>query len=89
MLQRESHRCQLQLAVMAVAQVEVTRRPEADRGDNRFCAQRLLVVAVPSHAVTAVAIKIEQYAIEDDIELLCQPLPQCGQFGCPGAGFQR
>ena len=47
-------------------QHEAPRRPQAQRRDHRLRAEFGFVVAVPAHAVAAVAIQVREHAVEID-----------------------
>ncbi len=68
--------------IAAVLQVEAAGGSEAEGGDRRVLPQFWLVVAMPAHAVLAIAVEVEQDAIEGKLgggfEL--------GFDGCQGIG---
>ena len=67
---------------------KAARGAETDRGDHRITAQFRLVVAVPTHAVPAIAIPVEQYAVESNPGQRFHPFPQALQRRSPRRRFQ-
>ena len=70
--------------VLAVAEVEMPFSAQADGGNNGVVAQFGLVVAVPAHAVAAVAVKVEQDAVVAGGGGLLNGCPNRREGRCPG-----
>ena len=60
-----------QVFVLVVTQLEGAFLSETDGGDNGVGAELCFVVAVPSHAIAAIAIQIEQNAVELHAAAVC------------------
>lgn len=55
-------------------QVEAAAAAETERGDQRIAAQLWLVVAVPAHGVLAVAVVVQQHAVDPLADLALHAL---------------
>lgn len=69
--------------VVTAAKQEPSRRPEAQRSNQRGRPKLGLVIAVPAHVVGAAAIAVEQYAVELARALFLQAHAQCLQHRRP------
>ena len=75
---------QLQRAVAFMAKEEIARFAEGERGDAGISAELALVIRMPAHRVGAVAVPVQQHAVEPCAESLLDALLEVEQARVPG-----
>jgi len=72
------------LSSLAWAKAKIPRHAEAEGGDRRLIVEFRFVIGMPAHAISAVAVAVQQQAVEAHPQLIQQQLTQLAELGCPG-----
>ena len=78
-----------QFLAVFVFEQEAAGASQAQRGDSRLFAQFAFVVTVPTHAVLAVAVMIEQDTVKVYLDIFFEASFELPQRRGPGVRFKR